>query len=332
MPGDDWAHGGWVGLTWPFGAASWATIGQDLPSREATCAATDTVTVAVGDPEASHPALVTRKEHCALAAPLLAEIGSAVGRQVRIARGKSEFAIFTVAESLDGDARPPVMVGKLGRGRLGLVEPFSGRLAANLPHSELTDEEAERRGELVERLDDDGRNTGLLILAPHGGQLEPPTDLQAERVAQQIGSPRVSTWRCRGYASPDGTSAFERWHITSTDLSAASFPLLGRLTTRRFAHAVSFHGMVEDRILVGGSGPVQLKVEVRDAIREALAATTIRVDVALPGDANGGSDPRNVVNRYVAAGGIQVEQSLRARRDHWKEIADAVAQVYGSRL
>ncbi len=267
-----------------------------------------------------------------MSAATLAAIGSAVGQQVRINRSDNEFAIFTVVETQDAAAGDPVAVSKLGRGRIGSSEVFDGRMSNQLPRSDLTDDEAKTRGELVERLDDDGLNTGLLIMAPHGGQLEPPTDLQAERVAQQIGGPRVSTWRCRGYQTPGGKSAFDRWHITSTDISPISYPLLGRVASRRFAYAVSFHGMVEDRILIGGSGPSRLKVEIRDAIREALAATTIKVDIALPGDANGGRDPKNIVNRYVDAGGIQIEQSLRARRDHWKEIADAVAQVYANNL
>ena len=56
------------------------------------------------------------------------------------------------------------------------------------------------------------------------------------------------------------------------------------------------------------------------------------VDLALPGDANAGKDPRNIVNRYALEGGVQIEQSPRARRDHWKAIADAVARVFAARL
>ena len=48
----------------------------------------------------------------------------------------------------------------------------------------------------------------------------------------------------------------------------------------------------------------------------------------------GGDDPRNIVNRLAAPSatgvrnGIQIEQSLQARCDHWFDIADAVADVY----
>ena len=56
------------------------------------------------------------------------------------------------------------------------------------------------------------------------------------------------------------------------------------------------------------------------------------VDLAMPGDANGGKDAKNIVNRYVPTGGVQIEQSARARKEHWKAIADAVAKVYASKL
>ena len=322
-------RGRWAGsLVGVAGLVGWGASGQDVPATGPTKVAA----VAVGDPEPSLKNVASKKEHCGVAPALLAEIGSARGRQVRVQRGEGDFAIYTVAEVLDKGPGDAVAISKLGRGRIGpQSDPFAGKLSAHLPHSELTDDEAKARGELVERLTDDGANTGLLVMAPHGGQLEPPTDQQALRVAEKVGK-RVTTWRCLGFHPRGGGAAFARWHITSTDISEASYPLLGRLGRRRFAYAVSFHGMVEDRVLVGGSGPMALKVEVRDAIRTALAGTTVQVDVALPGDANGGKDPQNIVNRYVEGGGIQVEQSSRARREHWQAIADAVAGVFAPKL
>ncbi len=194
------------------------------------------------------------------------------------------------------------------------------------------EDEAKIQGGIFERLDDDGAQTGLLILAPHGGQVEPPTDLQALRVFDKLRGRPVSTWRCEGYHPEGGKAAFDRWHITSTEIREANFPLLARVAHRRFRFAVSFHGMVDDRILIGGLAPTRLRTEVRDAIRHALGRSEVAVDLALPGDPKGGRDPRNIVNRYAQAGGVQIEQSLQARQDHWKAIADAVAKVYSSRL
>jgi len=196
----------------------------------------------------------------------------------------------------------------------------------------VTEVEAKSRGGLFERLDDDGAHTGLLILAPHGGQLEPPTDLQALRVFDKLRGRPVSTWRCEGYHPNGGKAAFDRWHITSTEIREAGFPLMAQLADRRFRFAVSFHGMTDDRVLIGGAAPIRLRTEIRDAIRHALGKSKAAVDLALPGDPKGGRDPKNIVNRYAKAGGVQIEQSLRARQDHWKAIADAVAKVYASRL
>lgn len=319
-----------VGLGLGF-VGGWAIAeGQDAPRPSGSGA---TIPVAVRDPEAGHPNVATKKEHCAVAPSALRAIGSAVGGQVRVHRGNNDFAVFTVVETLDATSEGGVAVGKLGRGRLSnQSDPFDGRLGAHRPASELSDDEAKARGEQVERLDDNGAATGLLILAPHGGQLEPPTDQQALRVAERIGRGKAATWRCLGFHPRGGKAAFDRWHITSTDISEASYPLLAKVGARRFRYAVSFHGMAEDRVLVGGSAPSALRVEVRDAIRRKLDGTGVVVDIALPGDANGGKDPRNIVNRYAENGGVQIEQSSRARREHWQAIADAVAEVFAAKL
>lgn len=37
--------------------------------------------------------------------------------------------------------------------------------------------------------------------------------------------------------------AYERWHITSPDISPKSLPLLKRMILEPFTHAISFHGV-----------------------------------------------------------------------------------------
>ena len=187
------------------------------------------------------------------------------------------------------------------------------------------------QGGLFERLIDDGTHTGLLILAPHGGVLEPPTDLQALRVLEKLRGRPASNWWCEGFHPEGGKAAFDRWHITSTAILEDAFPLLARVARRQFTYAVSFHGMIEERVLIGGSGPTRLKTEIRNAIRHVLGSVGITVDLAKVGEVNGGRDPKNIVNRYTRSGGVQIEQSPEARK-HWKAIADAVAKVYASRF
>lgn len=279
----------------------------------------------------SQEALAKKKEHCSADADLLRSMGRAGGQQVRVYRDQDDFAIFTVSETRDEKDDATLRMGRLARLRLGSTAEFDGRVSPMVVIPGLTEEQARTRGELIERLDDDGKHTGLLIMAPHGGELEPPTDLQAERLAEKLLGKPVSTWRCRAYHPRGGKAAFERWHITSTDISEASYPQLAKVAGRKFAYAVSFHGMTDDRILIGGAAPTRLRTEIRDAIRLAIKDPKVVVDLAMPGDANGGRDPKNIVNRYTEAG-VQIEQSSRSRREYWKEIADAVAKVFASKL
>jgi len=135
-------------------------------------------------------------------------------------------------------------------------------------------------------------------------------------------------WGCKGFRT--GGGAFERWHITSTDVHEASFPLLKTILPRGFAHAVAFHGFSEEDVLVGGAAPMTLKREIAAALEGVLAGSGIPVRVASPSADNDGDSASNIVNRLTQCGsnGVQIEQSVEARNRFWKAIADAVASVY----
>ena len=269
--------------------------------------------------------LKARREHCAPAARVLASLGGELGQQVRIHRD-DEFALYTVSELLHETADAVVRMGLGGRRRLLSEEEFAGSLDTKVVDQELCDEDARDAGELVERLDDDGSQTHLIAIAPHGGDIEKHTDEQAERVVERLGLHLASAWRAKGWR-PDG-GAFERWHITSTDLNPVSFPLLASLMSRRFAHAVAFHGFDDEPgVLIGGTAPSELKERLREAIDRVLPAR-FAVRVALPDERYGGDDPSNLVNRLSPCGGIQIEQGARPREDYGTAIADAVADVF----
>ena len=275
--------------------------------------------------------LIAFKEHCSVDPDRLAAIGAAAGRQVRVYRDPATFALFT-AEARDEEPETIVRMGEAARRRFGGTEGFEATISPDVTHSELTDAEADALGELVERLDDDGEQTGLLIMAPHGGEIEAETGRQAGRLRARLGGDRASTWIVKGFDPPGPQTAFGRWHITSTDIHEASYPMLGRVAARRFDHAISFHGMASEKVLIGGAGPLALKLEIQAALREAVGEAGVEVVIAQPGQANGGSSPANIVNRYCRGTGIQVEQGPAARRDHWREIADAIAEVYRRKL
>ena len=141
--------------------------------------------------------------------------------------------------------------------------------------------------------------------------IEEHTDKQAERVAERLGPQLAIAWRAKGWKP--GGGAFDRWHITSTDLNPICFPLLNSVMSRRFAHAVAFHGFNDEPgVLIGGTAPAEVKEQLRQAIQQVLPAG-LDVRVASPNERFGGDDPSNIVNRLSPCGGIQIEQGTRPR-------------------
>jgi phage replication-related protein YjqB (UPF0714/DUF867 family) len=275
--------------------------------------------------------LLKSKEHCSADPDELKRIGRGVLQQVRVYRGDSDLALFTVSEVREEQPEDVVRMGKAGRERLGTDDGFAAHVVATVPHPTLSDAEARKVGEFVERLEGDDSAAGLLLLAPHGGDIEPSTDLQVERIFKSLAGQPVVAWRCKGYDPAGVASAFSRWHITATDTSEASFPKLAVVARRRFRFAVAFHGMAGPGVLIGGAGPMKLKQDLKTAIEGVLKGTDIAVTIA-DGDKLGGSEPKNIANRYCDGTGIQIEQSPDARARHWQAIADAVACVYASKL
>ena len=261
------------------------------------------------------------------------------GQQVRVERYTPDgltlldLALYTVIDVHDEES-DLVFVGYTDpeskkhdlRDRLGLsgIVPFTGKIKSEVPDPSFTDDEAKCNSEFVERLTDNGRHQGLIAIAPHGGDIEIHTDEQAKRVGERLSSKCVSVWVCKGFKKDGG--AFDRWHITSTDISEESFPKLKTVIGRQFEYAVAFHGWSEDFICSGGSAPPDLKNQIKMAIR---AIPDFNIDVKTDEEGCGafnGNDPRNIVNR-LAANGIQIEQSRNARRDYDDKIANAVADV-----
>jgi len=278
--------------------------------------------------------LIRHKEHCSADSEKLATVGRMVGHQVRIKRSSSEYGLYTVSEVRQESPDNIVRMGEAGRERLGTSDEFAGTLDSQVPHPTFTDAEAKAHNEFVERLKDNGRHTGLIVIAPHGGAIEPHTDDQAERVASQLADREVSSWLCKGYKEED---AFECWHITSTRIHEASFPGLNSVISRGFTYAVAFHGFDDPEIpydiLIGGTAPDPLKQEIRTAI-EGIVGSDFTVQITKPHEQFGGDSPLNIVNRLTvgAANGIQIEQKIRPREKYAKPIADAVADVYDARL
>lgn len=219
-------------------------------------------------------------------------------------------------------------MSKDGLKRSGIKKGSAGAISPYAPHPDYsTRSAAQDHDEFVEILRDDGEQSTLVACAPHGGWIEYRTDKQAARVAETLG---VTEWTCVGYNS--GGGAFDRWHITSTDIDRCSFPNLDSIGDRGFDHAVSFHGFSQSGIAIGGGASESYKIAIRDGID---AATNGVYDVYLAEEDGSydGSSAENFVNWLTADGnGLQIEQSWDVRVDDWDTIADAVASVYADVL
>jgi phage replication-related protein YjqB (UPF0714/DUF867 family) len=287
-----------------------------------------TLNIAVRKALSSQASLIGRSEHCSLDPERLAWLQLVPGSQIRVRRSAEELALYTISEARQEPDDTVVRMALAARERLGTPDEFEAVLDTQVPHPTLSDEEASACSEFVERLDDDGRQHTLVVIAPHGGMIERHTDDQAERVMSLLGADLASAWRCKGFQT--GGGAFARWHITSTDISETSFPLLQTIRQRRFARAVAFHGFSDPGVLVGGGAPLLFKEKIAKELARALAGSQIRVRIADPSEQYDGDSPLNIVNRLTACGtnGVQIEQSIEAREGYWETIAEAVASVY----
>jgi phage replication-related protein YjqB (UPF0714/DUF867 family) len=262
-------------------------------------------------------------------------------QQVRIERPTANGTTLALYTIIDMHEEEPdtVYVGytnlddDLGK-RLALStkDDFPGKINAQVTAIGLTVSQARCNSEFIEQLDDNGHHHGLIVIAPHGGDIEKYTDEQAEHVSKQLSSKCVSVWVCRGFK--EGGGVFDRWHITSTDISDESFPMLKTVIGRQFEYAVAFHGWRRKSICIGGSMPDPLKQEIKKAIVNAVSGSEIVVATAdgngCPADFNG-NNSNNIVNRLGTIG-MQIEQSAKARKCYGIQIADAVASVIGPRI
>ncbi len=153
----------------------------------------------------------------------------------------------------------------------------------------------------------------VVVLAPHGGQIEEPTDLQTAAV---VGDTRfaASDWTCVG----QGGNEDERLHITGGDLSEHSFPGLAALLAVPHDYALSFHGYTSVSegwsVIVCGRAEQTVKDAFAGRIRSALAPYAVPADAVHVATSIGGKyagmAASNVVIRLGSSG---VQTSSRRR-------------------
>lgn len=206
------------------------------------------------------------------------------------------------------------------------------------------------KGYLEEILVGDGDD--IFICAPHGGMVEPRTEIQAKELYKRVDN--STCWWTIG----TGKNAFEKWHISSDEILPKQFELLKRLDSE-FNIGVSFHGMSDEYkgIVIGGEADEQLKCELQRSLRETLNCgydvpdsiksvgkidSNSLVEVADAVDSSytpilissnkldkfSGFGDDNIVNKFVKDNqGIQIEQSSYIRQNNWYDVVSCVEKV-----
>lgn len=185
------------------------------------------------------------------------------------------------------------------------------------PAIELGRLDVTETGLLVELLYDDGANHDVLLCAAHGGRIEPGTAEQAIELAVRLR--RATCWARLGYDAM--AEEFERWHPPSTSIDTATHPLLGAIEDRGFTTVVSFHGLADAGLVVGGGIGEAVKQQVRDRLADAVSAD---VRTASTGP-YAGTSPANFVNWLAGGpGGLQLEQGPNVRDAEARAVVDVL--------
>jgi phage replication-related protein YjqB (UPF0714/DUF867 family) len=295
---------------------------------------------------------LSHREHCAVSSNQIKKIGLTLGQQVRILRTTADgikLALYTIKDVHDDGeySEDTVLVGYKDQNdlwerlRLPLGENcFEGKIDVLATAEGFDDDKARENSEFIEHLTDDGQNTGLIVIAPHGGNIEQHTDEQAQYVYDQLlflSSYRVSTWICKGFNKEEDGGAFNRWHITSIDISENSFPKLKTVYRRDFEYAVAFHGFSDEEhpksICIGGiTNDKKLKEDIKMEIESKNAGIEVYVDKECPRNING-DNVKNIVNR-LSTNALQIEQTKEVRDKSKLRliVADAVIKVIGLKI
>ena len=281
-----------------------------------------------------------RREHCIVDKKFLKKLDLKTREQIRLIRPslkdnpRAIYTIIDVHESKLGKVFVGYSEPEDLKGRLDLDKPesFSGNIDPQVIIPGISEKQAREQGEFIERIKDKSDSCSIAILAPHGGDIEKYTDDQVKCIYDAVSSELATSWVCKGFKP--GGGAFDRWHITSTDISEESFPGLKSIIKRQFKYAIAFHGWKHDEICIGGSMSTDLKKQMKYAILKAISGSNIQVhtdyEKNCPEGFNG-DNPRNIVNR-LSTQGLQIEQSIKARRDYGDKIAHAVANEISPRI
>jgi phage replication-related protein YjqB (UPF0714/DUF867 family) len=141
------------------------------------------------------------------------------------------------------------------------------------------------------------RDERVLVMAPHGGKIEPTTSMIAEAIAEE----NYSYYSFEG--SKEGGNGV--LHIESHLFDEPR----GLQAAQKADVVITIHGQLDHKegfVMVGG-----LHVDLRSEIRRRLEAAGFQTRT--PPEGLQGIDPENICNRGRLKGGVQLEVSRKER-------------------
>ena len=318
-------------------------------------------------PPAIEPLLVTdlyAKEHVSLPAVVRTQLRlrDSLYQQVKVYRDDNGNGVLDVATEvsaaytvvLEYDAETPehlaeVYMGAAAKSRLGCgeTEDCAIRVETNLVTNVSCHDPSRFADEWLHECIryDPASYTGLedlLVLALHGGSVEPGTDEIARRVVEgddgaylTVDDLKATAFGILGVYIP-GASAYTRFHVTSKEIdnitasfaTAAnpdyhmSYPTLARLAGNKYGWVYSIHGFAEYScggvehdatdgkiksvvVEVGGGAAQALRIQLQTRLADALGAVKAPdhcVDVKVGSSEFAGINPSNPVNWFTENG------------------------------
>lgn len=147
------------------------------------------------------------------------------------------------------------------------------------------------------------RKSGIVVIAPHGGRIEPGTSEIAKYIADEI----FAFYLFEGMKPADN----KRLHIKSTKFDEPEcVKLLGQFMT-----AVTIHGFrsKDDSVLIGGLHE-ELKGRLIDTLRKA------GFNAKEDNTNHPGKNKNNICNRALAGMGVQIEISRGLRKRFFNDL------------
>jgi len=141
------------------------------------------------------------------------------------------------------------------------------------------------------------RDERVLVMAPHGGKIEPTTSMIAETIAGE----NYSYYSFDGLKSEGNSVLHVESHLFDEPRALQA--------VKKADVVITVHGQLnhqEGFIMVGG-----LHVDLRSEIRRRLEASGFQTRT--PPEGLQGIDPENICNRGRLKGGIQLEVSRKER-------------------